>query len=328
MDSARPPQIVIVDVSPCRDAAAARAHLNEALGPALAPAASWTVRARFERRGARLFAHGDVTDADDITVATRTLSTPGSDCASLAKGLAVWASLVLDAEIDRAKPKDPVETTPPPAPPPFTPPPDVPVAGETAEERAKNRPLEANLFLTHRQDERTVELGLSAFVMGGTGGGAIVGPAASAVFELAHGVFLRPTLLGGHSVGGLTTGEASATFLASRFDACGRLPGLYREGRGLQLDLCGGGEVGFSLVDSGVLAAPAPGTQSSGTLPFVAIGPSFSLRGELGGGLAAVVRGVGELSFLRDSVTVQNGTLVTPPLVGGRAEVGLSWTLR
>jgi hypothetical protein len=328
LDATRPPQIFIEQVAPCRDAAAAQAQLKDALAPALAPSASWTVRARFQRTGGRLVVKGDVIDGDDVTVATRTLSTSGSDCASLAKGLAVWASLVLDAEVERAKPQEPEVPAAPPAPPPQLPDASVWPGSQPAEPRSSDQ----DLFLAHSREQRTVELGLSTFVMGGRGGGAIIGPAAYGIFETAHGFFLRPTLLGGHSVGGLTaTTEAPATFLASRFDACARLPGFYREGRGLQLDLCGGAELGFSRLDSGVVANAGTGAAGGGgnsTLPFVGLGPSLGLRGELGASLSAIIRGVAELSLLRDSVTVVGGSVVTPPLVSGRAEVGLSWSLR
>jgi len=321
VDSTRPPHIVVEQVAACRDGVVARAQLEEALAPALAPGPSWMVRAKFERAGGRLSIHGDVIDADDVTVASRTLSTHGTDCASLAKGLAVWASLVLDAEVDRAKATPAGGDTSP------SPVPVVAVAGARPEESAwpeshapdphEGRPADADLFLKHAKEERTVELGLSSFVMGGTGGGAIVGPAAYGIFETAHGFFLRPTLLGGHTVGGLSaTAEAPATYLGSRFDACARLPGLYREGRGLSIDLCGGAELGFSLLDVG------------GSVPYAALGPSVGIRGELGTSLSAIVRGVGNVSLIRDGVMPSNGPEVAPAIFGGRAEVGLSWTLR
>jgi hypothetical protein len=165
--------------------------------------------------------------------------------------------------------------------------------------------------------------------MGGTGGGAIVGPAAYGIFEAAHGFFLRPTLMGGHSLGGLSrSAEAPATFLGSRFDACGRIPGMYREQLGLQLDFCLGGEVGFSRLDAGVAASVGVGTSTSPTIPFVGVGPSVGLRGELGNRLSAVVRGVADLSLLRDPVALAGGTTMTPAVLVARAEVGLSWSLR
>ncbi len=334
MDSTPPPQIVVLEVAPCRDSLTASDELRQALAPAVAPAANWKIHVRFDQTGSRLTVHGEVLNPADETVASRSLSTVGADCASLARGVGVWASLVLDAEVERARangtavagPTSGVLDDPLAAPP----------AGRAtatslwpAGREPEPRSPELETFLKHAKEQRTVELGLSSFVMGGTGGGAIVGASAYGVFEAAHGFFLRPALLGGHSVGTLSqTAEAPATFLASRFDACARLPGLYREGRGLQLDLCFGAEVGFSVVDDGTVASSPGASTSSPALPFVALGPSMGLRGELTRNLSAIVRGVGDVSFLRDPVTLVSGAVVTPPVFAGRAEVGLSWSLK
>jgi hypothetical protein len=263
-----------------------------------------------------------VRNAAGEVVASRVLSTTGNECASLAKGLAVWASLVLDSEADRPKPPErsvPLDD-PLAGPPaarsdvtawPTTPPPEA-------------RSPEADLFLEHGKNERTVELGLATFIMGGTGGGAVVGPAAYGVFEAAHGFFLRPAILVGHTVGEFVVqDEIPATFVASRFDACARLPGFYREHKGLQIDLCAGADVGFSLADSGVIA-----NNGSGTLPFVGVGPSVGIRGELASNLSATIRAVGDVNLLRDTVALANGQEATPPAFAGRGEVGLSWSLR
>jgi len=326
VDNAQPPQVILEDAVPCRDAADVQAQLDAALLAALAPRPAWKVRARFERTGARVVAHGAVVDADGITVADRTLSAHGVDCASLARGLGVWASLVLDAEVDRAKPPPPSAAVDDPlAAPPAARSPSL----WSATDPEEKRPVEADLFLKHSSGERTVELGVDSFVMGGTGGGTVLGPSLYGVFEAQHGFFLRPALLVGHSIGGLSpTAEAAGTFLASRFDACARLPGMYLEHRGMQFDLCAGADIGFSRIDSNV-ALNSPGqTSPSRTLPFVGVGPSFGLRGELGNNLSATIRGVTEWSFLRDDVTLANGASVGSDPFVGRAEVGLSWSLR
>jgi hypothetical protein len=325
LDHAQPPQVVILDVGPCRDASAVRGELDTSLAAAEAPGSSWIVSARFDRTGSRLVAHGAVVDAHGVTVADRTLSGDGTECAALAKGLGLWASLVLDEEVER------VRSTPKA--------PDViedPLAGPLASRSAlwptppeERRSPEADLFPRHASTERTVELGGESFLMGGTGGGTVLGASVYGVFEAQHGFFLRPALLVGHSIGGLSpTAEAAATFLASRFDACARLPGMYLDHRGMQLDLCAGADIGFSRVDSDVaLAGPAVSSPSR-TLPFFGLGPSFGLRGELGNNLSATIRGVTELSFLRDELTLAGGAHVTGDIFAGRAEVGLSWSLR
>jgi hypothetical protein len=329
LDSTRPPQIIVLEVAPCRDSVAASDELALALAPAAAPAPDWKVRVRFARSAGRITVQGEVLSPSDEAVASRTLSNAGADCASLARGVGVWASLVLDAEVERAKAT--ASPSPPPviedplaAPPAARAPTSLWPSGQEPDARSP----ELEVFLRHSKEERTVELGLTGFVMGGTGGGAVVGASVFGIFEASHGFFLRPALLAGHSVGVSPATEAPTTLLDSRFDACARVPGFYREGRGLQLDLCGGAEVGFSLVDEAARVSATSATPSSQTLPFIGLGPSLEIRGELTRNLAATVRGVGDVSLLRDSLTVAGGTVVTPPVFAGRAEVGLSWTLR
>jgi hypothetical protein len=324
LENAQAPQVVVEDLAPCRDAAAARAELESALAATRAPGSSWRVKARFEKAGARVVAHGSVVDADGVTVADRALTNKGTECASLARGLGLWASLVLDAEVDRAKASAPPAAVEDP----LAAPPAARASNVLPEVNPDDRrPPEADLFLSHSRGERTVELGVDSFLMGGTGGGTVLGPSLYGVFEASHGFFLRPALLVGHSIGGLSpTGEASGTFLASRFDACARLPGMYLEHRGMQLDLCGGGDLGFSRVDGSVALEGGP--NASRTLPFIGLGPSFGVRGELGNSLSATIRGVTELSVLQDQVTLANGTHIGAGYFAGRAEVGLSWSLR
>jgi len=323
LEHAHPPQVVLEELAPCRDRATLASELGAGLGPTTAPSADWELRIHFERAGTRVLGYGAVKNPHGAEVATRSLSADSPDCASLARGLGVWASLVLDAETEResAPPTSPNATDDPLVAPPAA---RAPAPWPPTEKR----PPEADLFLKHASGERTVELGSEAFLMGGTGGGAILGPLIYGVFEAAHGFFLRPSILVGHSIGELApTTEAAATFLASRFDACARVAGMYLEHRGIQLDLCAGADIGFSHIDSSVPLAGPPGL--SRTLPFFGLGPSMGLRGELGNNLSASVRGVAEVSFLRDEVTLAHSvTPVSPPLIAGRAEVGLSWSLR
>jgi hypothetical protein len=324
LDSAQAPQVVIVEAAPCRDAAGARAELVTSLAPATAPGGSWQVKVQFTRSGKQLTGRGDVVNAQGVSVATRSIATRGSECTSLARGIAVWASLVLDLEVERARAAAP-DVIP-------DVPPDDPGAAQTTSlwpttAPAEPVPPEASTFLRHGASQRTVELGLETFVMGGTASGVVVGPTAYGVFETSHGIFLRPTLLAGHSIGQLTA-VAPGTFVGSRFDACFRLPGMYLDERGIQLDLCGGGELGFLRVDSGVVPHGAPGTDPTPTQAFLAVGPSLDLRGELGSSLSAVLRGVADANLLGDSVALANGGTATSSLLVWRAEVGLSWRLR
>ena len=79
--------------------------------------------------------------------------------------------------------------------------------------------------------------------------------------------------------------------MAGRFDACLRFPGLYTQNRGIQLDLCGGADFGF-LSDS----------TDDVTLPFVSVGPSLDLRGELGSSLSASIRAVAGVNVTSETI--------------------------
>jgi hypothetical protein len=312
LDVPTAPAIVLVRPAPCSDANKAEELLRRSLAPAVAPRGSWSVIARFSQKSGTLSVEGEITDEVDAPVAHRVLTEAGSECSSLARAVGVWAALVLDAEVDRA-----ARAPPPPPPPPPMPAPVLPLVTEKpAPERA--------LLLAHPEGERTVEFGASMFIMDGTGAGVIAGPTLFAVMEAGRGWFLRPALF----LGGTLEAESAdiyATWVAARFDACGRIPGLYIERHGIQLDLCGGPELGFQHYtpeSSFMGTSTAPPTQG-----FFAVGPSAALRGELGNGLALVLRGVGELNILTESVAV-GSTTANPSRFVGRAELGLSWQLR
>jgi hypothetical protein len=317
------PTIVLERPAPCSDAAKAEELLRKALAPSVAPRGAWKVTLRFERSGGELVAQGEIEDEAEAPVAHRALKESTQECSALARAVGVWASLVLDAEVDRAAHQTPPAPLPPPDPAIAMAPPD-----------HDKPPPEAQLFLKHDDGERTIELGVTYFLMGGTGAGAVAGPSLFTVIESGHGWFLRPTLALGRSIQSLTpTNDVYATWGATRFDACGRIPGLYLERRGIQLDVCGGGELGFIHFDApSSVPASAPGApppdRSGRTTPFFALGPSIGFRGELGSDLSAMVRGVAELNVVRESFADSSGSSVDPGLFIGRLEVGLSWQLR
>ncbi len=283
-------------------------------------ASRWSLHARFDRSHGHVTVSGTVVGPDGGAVARRDLATDRAECAAAATGLGVWASLVFDATESREFDRAAALALPPPPPAPAEPPPSHGPTPNTPDTLGDARPPDADLFLRHRAGERTVEIGLDGFVMAGTGGGAVVGPSIYGIFESGRGLFLRPALLGGHSIGGLSRLDAPGTFFGSRLDACGRVPGMYREHIGLQLDLCLGADVGFSRLDAGV-------AQSS-TVPFVAIGPSLGFRGELGSRLSAVIRGVADVSLVSDRVMLASGAPMSTSTLVVRGEAGLSWSLR
>jgi hypothetical protein len=322
LDAAEPPRIVFEDTAKCSDSDSAAVALRLPLGAPHESTTGWTIALKIERRGVRAVrAAGTITDARGATVASRMLYGTGPDCAALAQAMGVWASLVLDAEGKR--PHTAAAETQPPSAPVAKP---APEASASAAESSTTVPWPApepqeapspehDWYLHHDNSPRALELGVSGFLMTGTGGGAMVGPSPFLYIEAGHGIFLRPSLAFGQTLTSLPPGNISGTFIGSRFDTCARLPGLYASRSGMQIDMCGGADLALTLLDSGQ------------SLPFVAVGPSLDLRGELGGNLAVALRGVAGLNLLQQAF-IENGESQTVPSWSGRAELALSWSLR
>jgi hypothetical protein len=181
------------------------------------------------------------------------------------------------------------------------------------------KPSPEHDWYLHHEEARTLELGAGVFLMTGTGGGALAGPTAFVVVEAGHGIFLRPALAFGQSLTSLPPSDIhNSMWAATRFDACLRLPGLYTRHHGMQLDLCGGTDLGFTTVAS----------DAQTTLPYLDLGPSIDLRGELGSRLSAVLRLVAGVNLLQPSFKDLSGNAEQVPLATGRLELAFSWDLR
>ncbi|MGD0526096.1 MAG: hypothetical protein ABSE49_13175 [Polyangiaceae bacterium] len=171
----------------------------------------------------------------------------------------------------------------------------------------------------HHDEVRALELGAGLFLMTGAGGGAIAGPTAFVVVEAGHGLFLRPSVAFGESLTSLPPSDVKAsTWAAGRFDTCLRMPGLYTRHHGMQLDVCGGTDIGTTSIQSG----------SVSTLPYWDVGPSVNLRGELGGRLSAVLRAAAGVNILRGSFKDLNGDSEQVPIGNVRLELAFSWDVR
>jgi hypothetical protein len=257
-----------------------------------------------------LQADGDIVDERSAAIGHREFTGKPSDCEGLARAVGVWASLVLDAEIRRPhpaattddqsdegaargakgesgaaqQPPVPKQSEPPPTAP--WPPPD-----ETP---------------SRRDEPASLELGLGTFVMSGIGGGsALVGATPFLLIAVGKGFFIRPAVAAGES---LPAAGPSSTWAAGRLDGCFRVVGQYASRRGLQLDMCGG-------VDVGVLEV------SGSQVAYVAPGPSLDLGGELGGDLSVILRGLAGINGVHDS-------RIDTPIFSGRGELALSWRLQ
>lgn len=318
MDATEPPRIVFEAPAVCRDESGAEQALRTGLSAARAPSSGWTLTLRVEAAGTRLRAASDLSDGSGARVAHRELSEVTSDCSGLARAMGVWAGLVLDAEVEKARAltSEPV--------------PSIAAAaaadGSAAVTTGWPPPAETvpatpeHDWYLHHEDTRSLELGAGVFIMSGSGGGALAGPILFAVIESGHGIFLRPSLGFGQTLTSIPPSDVkSATWGAGRFDGCLRLPGLYSKHHGMQLDVCAGADVGMSHIQA---------SNNSTDMPYLTVGPSVDLRGELGGSLSAVLRGVMGVDVLRSSYVDNDGATEQPPLVSARLELAFSWDVR
>ena len=321
MDVAEPPRIVFENSARCPDGHRAEELLNQVLGHARAPGHAWVVTLRIDAPAPDvLHAEGDITDDGGAAVGHRAFSgKPGGDCRGLARAIGVWASLVLDSEMKR--PRTVAAATADPSPPPGhddgsdAEPSGLPggkapstvvasADGQTSAWPSSPQPGEKP---PRREESRALEVGAGGFLMTGTGGGVLLGASPFLLIEVSKGVFLRPALVFGESLP--ATDSVAVALAATRLDACLRFTGLYTNLHGMQLDVCGGSDVG-------VLSQ-----QGGGVLPYAAFGPSMDLQGELGGDLAVILRGLVSVNAVEEDT-------IHMPSWAGRGELAFSWRLR
>jgi hypothetical protein len=261
-----------------------------------------------------LRADGDIIDESGASIAHRVLSGSPANCAGLARAMSVWASLVLDAELARVTsrgsaalvpavaaspaPADPATATPAPAQPP------VEIGGPPSHTTLtdKQRPPYDSVPTSGRDEARAWEIGLGTFLMTNTGGKGFMGVAPHAVIPTGDGFLLRPALSFGESLPGSIS---DTQWLSARIDVCSRLHGLYPRGGGLQLDLCGGPDVGLLIERTGSTRTASP---------YLSLGPSIDLRGDLLQDVSIVLRTVAGLDLV-------------PIGVSGRMELALAWRM-
>jgi hypothetical protein len=285
----------------------------------------WVVNVHLEiNRRHTVTAESEITDDDGMTVAHRTLV--GADCDGLARAAGVWASLVLDTEMTHAsagaEPKEEAEAELQKAEEAH---PEAPWPAPAAREEP---PPEADVFYEHPEARRDFEAGAAVFLMTGTGGAAVGGASPFLTIEAGHGIYWRPSLVFGQSLTSLSPdADARATVAAGRVDACVRMPGLYTQHRGIQLDACLGSDAGAMLVGgTGKGHAGAPTNDFS--TPYASVGPSLELRGELGSSLSARLRGLLGENFFNKGFSDGAGSYVAPMPYTGRVELAFSWGLR
>jgi hypothetical protein len=118
---------------------------------------------------------------------------------------------------------------------------------------------------------------------------------------------LRPSLAIGTSTAPIasnTPGGANVTYFGGRIDFCRRIPGNYIDRRGLEVDLCGGG-------DGGVAASKI------NDVVRASLGTSVVLRGELGNNFGVETRMTVGANLLRGGLGEDAPFFVAAGEVGG-----------
>jgi hypothetical protein len=279
----------------------------------MAPQPGWRLRVFDERRGAHVIVTANLDDAQGNAVAHREIDSTSADkCAGVISALGVWAALVLDSEVAKAK------AHPTPEPPKTTNTTNNATgAGATGHKLTPDGTVDADAGVPppHRM---ALEIGASGMlsssplqptspgpVSSGSSGDAMVGGDIFMLIELARSFFVRPALEAASLIG------VPATYAATRLDACLRIPGNYVEHRGLLLDACAGAELG--ALDHGT--GPTHTTDA-----IFSIGPTIGLRGDLASDLSVEVRGLAGFNI------VHTGNEIG--LLAVRAELGFTWRLR
>jgi hypothetical protein len=305
-----PPAVVVDAHDVCANLEEAQTSLREALGNSVAPQEGWRLRVFDERRGSHIIVTANLDDAQGNGVAHREIDAQSSDrCAGVISALGVWAALVLDAEVAKAKAHpvpDKADTLPKPEP------------SQTNVAPMSHTGIVAPDAGVPQAHGNTIEIGASGALMSPlqtttTGSApALVGGDIFLLVELARSFFIRPAIMADALIGG-----SSGGYYATRLDACLRIPGNYTEHRGLLLDACAGAELG-------ALDIPSDTTQS--TIPthttdvIFGIGPTIGLRGDLASDLSVEVRGLAGFNVVHSGQDIG--------LLALRAELGFTWRLR
>lgn len=320
-----PAAVVLESSTLCADRDRARAALNDALLGARAPThggqrphgprptgaegTPWTLTMTVTRgEGGGRSVGATIADDAGKVVAERTLSDRGvGGCLPLARAVGAWASLVLDAEMNRA-----TDSTPEPMGVPLSTSSSAPIGGDGD---PGARPPSGPDVVTPdpaAAPPKNLELGTMMYIRNGlTPTGGMAGLSPFVTIEVAKSWVLRPALYFGRSTDAFSGGDDSApkvSHLGARADFCRRIPGNYTDRRGIEADLCAGLEGGV------VTNTSRPGRLGTG--------PSFDIRGELGAGVALELRGLVGANLL----PFANGDQM--PLVFASAEVGVSVRLR
>ncbi len=301
---------VIEVLADCSDRTRAEVLHADLLRGARGPRRSQTADARWQMRtvvstdesGARSV-YAEIRDDGGRLVADRTVSdrTNGS-CVALARAAGAWAQIVLDAELARApetrRPEEPTASS----------------ANGWIPEDA-DRLADTEERRDPAEGTRTYQVGTMLFLRNGAAAtGGMFGVAPFLAIAFSERWVLRPSVMYGTSTSRVppdASNSENVSSIGGRLDACRRLRGNYLDHRGIELDVCLGGD-GARVWSS----REAVGRGS--------VGPSAVLRGELGYGFGLEVRPIFGVNLNRARF-MDAGEL--PPFVVA-AELGASVRFR
>jgi hypothetical protein len=156
------------------------------------------------------------------------------------------------------------------------------------------------------------EIGTMVYLRNGVmASGGVSGLSPFVAVEFANAWIVRPSLEVGRSTQATPT---VVNHVGGRADVCRRIPGNYIERRGIEADLCAGLEGGVVTTQTG------PSARGANAGRF-GVGPSATLRGELGWGVALEARGLVGANLLLSPLLSDDGQ---PPLLFAAAELGVS----
>lgn len=312
MDAAEPPRVALVIQAECADRDRAEEALRQALGQTRAPGKVLSVRIEAATTPPGVTAYAEITGDAGASEARQVLAGQATDCSGLARNAGAWAATVLASNGLQPLPPPPAATAAP-APPVSRMAPAIATPQGAVPVMPESPPPE----VARSEEAAPLEVGVGTFLMAGGAAGGYMGVSPFLIDDVGQAVFLRPSIGVGQSV----ATNLTSTWAAGRLDTCMRLPGRYATRGGLQLDLCGGADVGLSYVGSGTLAGSPPQSQ---TLPYVDLGPSVDLRAEVGS-LAVTLRGVAGVNVARDAYDDVDGNRVEAPALSWRLEIDFSW---
>jgi hypothetical protein len=278
---------VIAAEADCSDRARAEAALASALSAARGPRrakngsgdARWMLRMSVAKVAPGIkAADAQIRDDNGHVVAERSVTdkTNGT-CVPLVRAVSAWAQMVLDDELGRAQDEPrALEPEPEPA-----------RAGAPREDRPvdADAPTAGVAAPSPPKTGHEIEIGTMMFLRNGLSPGGAFGVSPFAAFAFGDSWVFRPSAAIGTALAWVPSDDMRGS-LGGRLDVCRRVPGNYIDHRGIELDVCVGGDVNY--------------VWSKNDRVRSSLGPSAILRGGIAAGFALELRTMAGVNLTRD----------------------------